>query len=268
MWKETRSNVVWFSEIVDRHPCCFLWMLYNQISEQVKVKDGLFWVFFYCSHILQEFLFQAVPCPRALQPRCRPWQFARVGMSSLFSLTRWRASEAGRGMKKCVKGSRSQNHTGGGVMWGFFFPHEARILSSFVSLCAIFDVWHGNEWPTSSHLRILWLIDGSLGNLQHDRQTKSPLFCARVTKKCSSQTRKSSQTWPLICSYNIIFSIITTLNNKGSSGLLWSQCRPLCFRCGDLDNCDGNYNKWPLYFKVQRPSLSKSIWVTINLIMP
>lgn len=43
---------------------------------------------------------------------------------------------------------------------------------------------------------------------------------------------------------------------------------PFCFWCSDLDNCDGNYNKWPLYFKVRRPSLSKSIWVTINLIIP
>lgn len=263
MWKETHSNVVWFSEIVDRHPCCFLWMLYNQISEQVKVKD----VLFYCSHILQEFLFKPL--------RARGCSSRGVGRDSLLALGchprfLWHVDGQQRrgGGWKSVWRAAEVKIIQEEVSCGFFFPHGARILSSFVSLCVVFDVWHGNEWPTSSQLRILWLIDGSLGNLQHDRQTKSPLFSACVTKKSSSQTHKSSKTWPLICSYNIIFSIITTLNNKGSSGLLWSQCRPLCFWCGDLDNCDGNYNKWPLYFKVQRPSLSKSIWVTINLIMP
>lgn len=244
-------------------------MLYNQISEQVKVKDGLFWVFFFIVHIFcKSFCFKPF--------RARERSSRGVGRDSLLALGchpcfLWHVDghqRRGGGWKSVWRAAEVKIIQEEVSCGGFFFPHEARILSSFVSLCVIFDVWHGNEWPTSSHLRILWLIDGSLGNLQHDRQTKSPLFCARVTKKCSSQTRKSSQTWPLICSYNIIFSIITTLNNKGSSGLLWSQCRPLCFRCGDLDNCDGNYNKWPLYFKVQRPSLSKSIWVTINLIMP
>lgn len=65
------------------------------------------------------------------------------------------------------------------------------------------------------------------------------------------------------------FSMIR-IHNKGSSDSIApvTMSAPFCFWCGDLDNCDGNYNKWPLYFKVRRPSLSKSIWVTINLIIP
>lgn len=58
MWKETHSNIVWFSEIVDRHPRCFLWMLYEQISRMEAgcvwaeglVVGGFFWRDFFCSN--------------------------------------------------------------------------------------------------------------------------------------------------------------------------------------------------------------------------
>lgn len=89
---------------------------------------GFYFIFFLCG------FFQSRP--RAPQPKCRAWQFTRVGMSSPFSLTRWRAS--GRKKEKRrgrVKGSRSQNQEEISVCELFFFclftSNETRILGFF-----------------------------------------------------------------------------------------------------------------------------------------
>lgn len=130
VWKETHSNIVWFSEIVDRHPRCFLWMVYEQIS---RMEAGCVWAegLVVGGFFGEIFSVQTASCPRALRPRCRPWQSTHVGMSSPFSLTRWRGGEE----EGWVKGSWSQNHTGGGVM-SVFGSFLARILSSDPSLSA------------------------------------------------------------------------------------------------------------------------------------
>lgn len=115
---------------------------------------GFYLIFFLCG------FFQSRP--RAPQPKCRAWQFTRVGMSSPFSLTRWRAS--GRKKEKRrgrVKGSRSQNQEEISV-WTVFFclftSNETRILSFFFSFLEIIDLYtkHKTLEPLSVFIAITY----------------------------------------------------------------------------------------------------------------
>lgn len=140
VWKETHYNIVWFSEIVDRHPCCFLWMVYSHIITIKQVglhlnrrMEVCFFVHIYCWIFVQTAL-----CPRVPQPRCRAWQFARVGMSSPLSLTCWRASEAGRGKNAVGEGQpksksyRSRCHTAFFVLYPQQEPGFWALLSVYL----------------------------------------------------------------------------------------------------------------------------------------
>lgn len=93
VWKETHSNIVWFSEIVDRHPCCFLWMVYKHIIAIKQVGLHQSWRMDVFVSLLFCFLFNARESSSRGVERD---SFLVLGMSSLFSLTCWRASEAGR----------------------------------------------------------------------------------------------------------------------------------------------------------------------------
>lgn len=59
VWKETHSNIVWFSEIVDRHPCCFLWTPHSHITtiKQVSLHLRREAFVLMCSCIFSSFFF-------------------------------------------------------------------------------------------------------------------------------------------------------------------------------------------------------------------
>lgn len=242
MWKETHSNIVWFSEIVGSHPCCFLWMLVRPYyryqagrftSEPRDVGFVLMWGFifiFFCvdffSHA-RERPSQSVERDSSLVLGCHPrfpWHVdGRQGGKKKREEGGWRAVEVKiRRRYLCELG-----------FFCLFTSNETRILSFFFSFLEIID---------------LYTKDKTLEPLS--------VFIA-ITYNSTPHPPPPP------------FSVIR-IHNKGSSDsiALVTMSAPFCFWCSDLDNCDGNYNKWPLYFKVRRPSLSKSIWVTINLIIP
>lgn len=156
VWKETHSNIVWFSEIVDRHPCCFLCMVYTQTLTIEQVGWHLNQrIFFFFSHVrifCSNFV-QSASCLRVLQPRCRAWQFSRVGMSSPFSLTRWRASE---GIETGVGEGRpkSESHRSG-CRVVFFCTFSPRWSQDFQLLCQFIC----SVWCLTWKLVTSWLID-------------------------------------------------------------------------------------------------------------
>lgn len=131
VWKETHSNIVWFSEIVAGIPAVSYHIIaIKQVCLHLSSKIEI--CFLGCVHIFCWNFLQTISCPRVPQSRRRAWHSARVGMSSLFSLTRWQASDTA-GKNSGV--GEGQSHTRVGVVWAFlyFFTQIKQGLSSRVS---------------------------------------------------------------------------------------------------------------------------------------
>lgn len=122
VWKETHSNIVWFSEIVDRHPCCFLWMVYKHIIAIKQVGLHQSWRMDVC------FTFVLFFCSMPASPPAEVLSVTVFSCWGCHPCFLWHVDghqrQGGR-KEEWMKGSRSQNHP----ECVFFFFHKHQITS-------------------------------------------------------------------------------------------------------------------------------------------